>query len=255
MAMETKRQGGAGSALPEEAPVAWRAEEGGATDGDDADDLGDRDGEPADEEGVGEKESPAEEPAAERIARLMKDMGVFKKQLLAIVDFCREERTSEEVDEMLAPMQAWRQSVYSPVTMRSLLERAGALACREDGDAPEEGRDAEGNLVLPERGGFVWRSTDEGLGYLAAQDPSGELEQALGENGQAEVYTLILDLCDGEGCKISEIERIVGESGLLEDSARQTGFFVGRLEDLDALEWHGSWSTTETGRRFLEGRR
>lgn len=189
----------------------------------------------------------------EKIVELLGDMGAQKGQLLAIVDFCREERTSAEIDEMLAPYQEYRKSVYTPVNMRSLLESAGALTYISHDEAPEEEYDEEGNLVMPEDcGEGTWRATDVALAVYEEQNPLADLIHALDDDSaHLDVYVDILGLMDGQDRAISEIEHHVAESGLLEGDKRQPGYFVGKLEDIGAIEWRGIWTLSDLGRQYL----
>ncbi len=191
--------------------------------------------------------------ARQKIVELLGDMGSQKEQLLAIVDFCREERTSAEIDEMLAPYQEYRKSVYTPVNMRSLLEGAGALTYISHDEAPEEEYDEAGNLVVPEDcGEGTWLATDAALEIYEEQDPFADLVHALDDDGAyLDVYLDILGFMDGQDRAISEIEHHVAESGRIEGDKRQPGYFVGKLEDIGAIEWRGIWTLSDLGRQYL----
>ena len=194
-----------------------------------------------------------EVPAAERIAKLFAEMMRQKALLVAVIDFCREERTAAEIDEMLAPLQEFRRSVYTPSTIRRLLERAGALDYFSHDEAPEEQVDGDGNLVVPEKPDPTWLSTADGLEYIEAQDPFGELVCALEPYlDHVEVFRAILELCNGEGVSIGAIESEARKFGVAAGDKLQAGFFVGKLEDFEALEWRGAWITTELGLQYLE---
>lgn len=199
------------------------------------------------------EEPRAEKPAAERIANLMDDMGAMRPQLLAILDFCREERTSAEIDEMLAPMRELRQSVYTPINLRTLLEKAGGLTYISNDAEPDEVTDENGDLVMPEPAVCTWLSTDAGIAYCEAQDPFADLVHALDDDPTyTDVYLFVLNLCAEQPHPIAQIEHAVVESGLIENDKRQPGYFVGRLEDIGALEWRRAWTVTDLGRQYLE---
>ena len=200
-----------------------------------------------------EPEATPEVPAAERIAKLFAEMIRQKALLVAVIDFCRDERTAAQIDEMLAPLQEFRRSVYTPSTIRRLLERAGALDYFSHDEAPEEQVDENGNLVVPEKPDPTWLSTADGLEYIEAQDPFSELVRAIEPYAEhIEVFRRILEACNEEGTSISAIERGVAELGILAGGKLQAGFFVGKLEDFEAIEWRGSWITTELGLQYLE---
>lgn len=201
----------------------------------------------------GQKGSPTTVDPHALITELLADMGAQKDQLLAIIDFCREERTSAEIDEMLAPYQEYRKSVYTPINIRSLLEGAGALTYISHDEAPEEVRDEEGNLVIPENcGEGTWLATDAAIEVFEEQDPFADLVHTLDDDeAYLRVYLHILNFVSEKGRSISEIEHDVAESGLIEDDKRQPGYFVGKLEDIGALEWRGVWTLSDLGRQYL----
>ena len=188
----------------------------------------------------------------ERIEQLLRDMGAQKRQLIAIMDFCRQERTSDEIDEMLKPFMEHRHSVYGPIAMRSLLEKAGALEYRANDEAPETVADENGDLVLPQPAVATWVSTAEAVELCDADDPYAELIEALDNaDGPAEAYAFVLALCDDEGQSVTDIGAQLESSGVLEGVTYDPTFFISKLEDIEALEWRGDWYTTDLGRRYL----
>ena len=199
------------------------------------------------------EEPPAAVDPHTQITELLADMGAQKDQLLAIIDFCREERTSAEIDEMLAPYQEYRKSVYTPINMRSLLEGAGALTYLSHDEAPEETCDEEGNLVIPEdRGEGTWLATNAAIEVFEEQDPFADLVHALDDDGAyLPVYLHVLAFVNEKDRSISEIEHDVAESSLIEGDKRQPGYFVGKLEDIGALEWRGIWTLSDLGKQYL----
>lgn len=194
-----------------------------------------------------------ETPASERIAKLFGEMMGQKQLLVAIIDFCRDEHSAAEIDEMLAPLQEYRRSIYTPSTIRRLLERAGALEYLAHDEEPEEQVDESGNLVVPEKPEPTWLSTAEALEFIEMQNPFADLVHAIEPyDGHIDVFRLILEICNGEGVSISTIENEVHQLGIQADDKLQAGFFVGKLEDYQAIEWRGAWITTELGMQYLE---
>ena len=62
-----------------------------------------------------------------------------KPVFLQVIEFCCDEHTSEEVAQLVEQAQAENRSVYTPQSLCSILERAGALVSRtEEPEAPEE---------------------------------------------------------------------------------------------------------------------
>ncbi len=189
----------------------------------------------------------------EAVRALLHDMGPQKEQLLAILGFCREERTSAEIEAMLEPLRQHRTSVYTGIAMRSLLERAGGLAYLPNDDEVEEVYDeADGSLVLPEPAVATWLTTEAGIACLEAHDPYAELLDALGGASEpAEGLALVLRLCCEGEQTVGTLSEVLRESGVLEGLELDPVAFVSRLEDAGAIEWRGSWIATELGRRYL----
>ena len=109
---------------------------------------------PAEDEGdeaplIGEAMEEREEPACDtrpprqRIYELLGQMPGQKRVLLAIVDYCREEKTGEEMDGFTAKLQENAYSVYTPVILRELLEKAGAIRYVVEGEDGTGGQGAE----------------------------------------------------------------------------------------------------------------
>ena len=188
--------------------------------------------------------------ASERISKLLEELRPQRKALLAIIDFCREERSSSQIDEMLAPLLVWRQSVYTNVNLRSMLESAGALTWHANDDAPEYELDECGALVIPSAVNNVvgtWTATPAGIAALEAADPFGELVNALEQDASnTNAYVRILRLCADNARSITDINAAMG------DSALDAVALVGKLEDVEAIEWRGGWATTDLGMRYLD---
>lgn len=200
-------------------------------------------------------EAPEEISVTEHLATLIHDMAPYKAQLLGIVAFCEEEKTAEEIDEMLEPLREHRVCTYSPINLRTILVNAGALIYNDNDEEAEEVTDEEGNLVLPEETATpTWLATEEALAFCASLNPYADLLKALeNDSDYVDAYVQVLQLCSGEGCKVSTIEHTLNDSGILDGSAKQPGYFVGKLEDLGAIEWKGAWQITPLGLQYLEG--
>lgn len=199
--------------------------------------------------------SEEEVSVTERLATLIHDMAPYKAQLLGIVAFCKEEKTAEEIDEMLEPLREHRVCTYSPINLRTILVNAGALIYNDNDEEAEEVTDEEGNLILPEETATpTWLATEEALAFCASLNPYADLLKALEtDSDYIDAYVQVLQLCSGEGCKVSTIEHTLNDSGILDGSVKQPGYFVGKLEDLGAIEWKGAWQITPLGLQYLEG--
>lgn len=197
-----------------------------------------------------------------------------KPVLLQVIEFCCEERTGEEVAELVEQAQAENRSVYTPQSLCSILERAGALTGRsevpeqdeaaeqdEQGDAPEQdGADAgqpevEAREVAPQPTTY-WLATDDGLTVLASHKEGHALEELLSSQSESpylEIYERVLAFCAVEPRKKPQIDALVDDDPLVQNPRRYSNHFIELLENREALSWHdGGWNATELGRRYLE---
>lgn len=190
------------------------------------------------------------------IPDLFGKMPFQKAALLDIIDFCREERYADDIDEVLVEHLRNRRSVYTPVVLRDLLSRAGALEYIESAEeqelSEEDFLDEDGNLVVIEVPEGTWKATDAGVAYLEAQNPLGDVLAVIDAHEKyREVYYRILALCAERPRTAKELDQLVGDEPALQDPPRIPGYLIGHLEDAGALVWTGKWSASETGKAVL----
>ena len=178
-------------------------------------------------------------------------MGAQRDQMLKIIEFCSEERTAEEIDAVLAPLREFRRSVFSPINMRSMLLKAGALEYRDNDEAPEEELDGDGSLVLPEPARATWISTVEALEYLEGLDPFADLAHALDAIADRQTCLAVLDHCAQQPRSLGDISGFISQNTPDGTDAPDAGGLVGRLEEAGALIWEGAWVTSPMGRDYL----
>ena len=212
------------------------------------------------------------------IPELFEKMKPQRDQLYAIIDFCREERSSEEIDAILEPLRAHRRSVYTPVILRDLLLRNGALEyITEELDEPEADEDAsvadeaaseiaaaddaaednlEGGvqfLEVPEEVPGTWLATPEALAFIQSRTPRTVIDAMLAEKPEREpIYLLVLKECADEPRSTQYLDQLIESHPLAQNPQRFGSYFVGRLEDADALVWEGAWKTAEAARYLIE---
>ena len=104
----------------------------------------------------------------------------------------------------------------------------------------------------PQRPSF-WVSTQAGLDLVAEHDPRAHVAQMLEDEAYyMPVYRELLEkLADGPMTK-KEIDVIVRANPASESPRRLGGYFVDRLERIEAIEWTGAWSITEIGHELLD---
>ena len=109
-------------------------------------------------------------------SELIASMPYQKEALYAILDFCREMRTSDEVDEMLADILKYRQSVFTPAKMRQLLQNAGGLEYIEAEEEADEDETTE-----------EYASSEEGAAGIGSEvDADGDTAIAASEAPEAD---------------------------------------------------------------------
>ena len=172
------------------------------------------------------------ETAEERIDALFAQMPTFHKMLFTIMGTCASPLPTADLEEVIAEMKRHHHSVYEPLTLCNLLERAGAIA-----QAPE----------------VFWSLTEAGAAKLDSYRPM-EMIAALyeAEPQYGAIFTTCLELCarDG-GASLREIGDVVDDEPVLQNPKRYAMYFIDKLEHAGAVEWTGQWSATEHGRAYL----
>lgn len=203
-------------------------------------------------------------PASERIADLLDKMGTFRSDLLKIVRYCDGMRSVDETNAYIEELKKNNHSVYSPATLCSLLERAGALTRVNAQGAPASAVVAEPVVVADEFGNeylqaaeqepSFWLATADGLAAVAANQPTGRLNELLAESGMyLPIYQRVLSLCAAseEGATLADLSAAVDPDPLVQSPRRAVTFFIDKLRECEALTWKGAWVATEAGRSVL----
>lgn len=217
--------------------------------------------------------------AQDAIEELLRRNPGRKPVFLQIIEFCCEERTSEEVAALVEQAQAENRSVYTPQSLCSILERAGALSSRTEQAQAAEGQDGGAEAAGDSQGGAdpaegpegpegvearevgaqpvtYWTATDEGLTVVATHKEGGALEELLSSETESvylPVYERVLAFCAERPRPKPQIDAIVDDDPLVQKPRRYSNHFIELLENREALSWHdGGWNATELGRRYLE---
>lgn len=206
---------------------------------------------PAKKQDADESHAADVSTVAEKLEELLGKMGAQQNQMIKIIEYCSKERTSDEIDAAIAPLREYRHSVYSPITMRSLLLKIGALEYRDNDEAPEEQVDEHGNLVLPALAQATWIASPEALEYCESLDPFADLVHALDGIANREAYMAALNFCATAPRSVSDISTLLAEASPETATLLDAGGVVGKLEEIGALEWKDAWTTTPFGRDYL----
>ena len=178
-----------------------------------------------------------------------------KPVFLSIIEFCTEPRTTTEVGELVASAQEHNRSVYSPMTLCSILERSGALTSEvpETADEVVEDNGVE-YLEIKEAPDAVWTSTDAALEVLASHREGSALRTLLKveEPQYRTIYERLLRFCAEEPRKKPAIDAIIDDDPLVQNPRRYSNHFIELLESREAMEWRNGWALTEIGERYLQ---
>lgn len=193
--------------------------------------------------------------AHEAIEELFKRNPGRKPVFLDIIEFCTEPRTTTEVAEVVAKAQEHNRSVYTPMTLCSILERSGALVSEipETADEVVEENGVE-YLEVKEAPDATWTSTDAALEVLADHREGGGLRSLIRteEPQYRTVYERLLRFCAEEPRTKPAIDALIDDDPLVQNPRRYSNHFIELLESREALVWQQGWVTTELGRRYLD---
>ena len=157
-------------------------------------------------------------------------------------------------------MDEWQRdnwSVYAPMTLCRMLERAGALTL-EMPDVSEEHESAEEGvayLEIRETVDPVWRATPEALA-LRVEYLAGKSFRAVvlgsDEARYAEVYAAVMEALEEAPRKLDAIESLTDAMEITKSPRRFGQHFIDVLETCDCVIWgDGAWNLTDLGRAML----
>lgn len=202
------------------------------------------------------------ETATARIEALFAQMPTLHKMLFAILDRCSAPVPTADLEAAIEEMKRHHHSVYEPLTLCSLLERAGAIAqTDEDGVLLTEVEQeplrvevdgAEFWRVAPAPAVY-WSLTEEGGAQLDTYRPMEMIARLYeAESQYADIFTTCLELCGRDGgTSLRTIGDIVDDEPVLQSPKRYAMYFIDKLEHAGAIEWTGQWSLTAHGREYL----
>lgn len=197
--------------------------------------------------------TPSVQGSADAAIRALIDHNPARKGvLLAIIDTCRGGCASSDVTAKIDQVQADNRSVFAPMTLCRMLERAGALQF-EAPEAATELEDPEANveyLEIHEMVDPVWTSTDAGLAILDEMTQGSEFRDIVldRDSRYLAVYDAVLDLMAEGPQRREAIEQLVDTFDIVKSPRRFGGHFIDMLERTDAIAWrNGAWTLTDLG--------
>lgn len=177
--------------------------------------------------------------------------------LLNIIGLAEGGCASSIISERVEEWQRDNWSVYAPMTLCRMLERAGALTLEMPETAEEQENAEEGvsYLEIKETVDPIWHATDEAL-KLREEYMSGAQFRAIvlgsDESRYAEVYERVMDALAEEPRKLAAIEELTDTMDITKSPRRFGQHFVDILEATDCILWGaGAWNLTDLGRAML----
>ncbi len=177
--------------------------------------------------------------------------------LLGIVELCRNGAASSAVTEYVTAFQKDNRSVYAPMTLCRMLERAGALTL-EMPEVSTELEDVEEGveyLEIKERIDPVWTATPEAL-ELAEEFAAGSVFKDLvlvQDRKYLDVYIAVMELIAKQPSLLPQVEELVDTFPVVHEPRRFGGHFIDILEKADCIAWiDRAWRITDLGKDMLE---
>ncbi len=176
--------------------------------------------------------------------------------LLAIIDWCREGGLSSVLSQKVDELQRDNRSVYAPMTLCRMLERAGALRL-EMPEVSEEREDVEEGaqyLEIKECVDPIWHATEEGLEVYDELTGGAQFRSIVLDRDSLyrDVYRAVMEAVDETPRSKKEIEDIVDVFEVVQNPRRFGGHFIDMLERTDALVWNDhAWQLTDLGRALM----
>lgn len=176
--------------------------------------------------------------------------------LLGIIDVCRDGCAASVVKECVDELQKDNLSVYAPMTLCRMLERAGALTL-EMPQVANEVEDAESGveyLEIRQKIDPVWHATEDGLAvYDELTDGSAFRDIVLDrDSAYLDVYLAVMEKLNEEPCGKAAVDDLVDTFEAAKNPRRFGGHFIDMLERVDAAEWKDrAWRLTDFGKEMI----
>jgi hypothetical protein len=213
-----------------------------------------------------EDEPPAEESHEDKVAKV--EEAVFRSPLhrellYKVLDYCREMRILQDVEEQIASFPEFAQASQSQYILITYLVKAGGLDVFELDESgqiiPDEKKDGLGedeidDLVVD----FAYQTTDAGLTVAEKMSPKARLLELLDINpAYYDTYLELLDFLQ-EKRSTAQVDTLLRGRPVLmagrgpNDRPMQPSVFIDRLERAGGIFWQDGWMVTDEGRGLLD---
>jgi len=200
--------------------------------------------------------TPEKQGSAEAAIEALFDHNPARRPILiAILEMCKEGCLSSELTEKVDELQKDNYSVYAPLTLCRMLERAGALELEEIEEAEEVENTEDGvtYLEIDETPDPTWTTTEAGLAAIESHTGGAAFHDIYErDNKYAEVYQAVMAFCDEAPRSVQAIGKLVDTFEICQEPRRFGGHFIDMLERTDCLIWKDhAWHLTELGKDML----
>lgn len=194
---------------------------------------------------------------AEALRALVRQNPSHRRVLMNIVGLaeggCAASAISAKVDEWMRD----NRSVYAPMTLCRMLERAGALVLEmpETTEVAEDAEDGVAYLEIRETVDPVWRATDEALALRQEYLSGDQFRSVVLESDEArygEVYEAVMALLEEAPQSMGAIEALTDTFPITKKPKRYGQHFMDVLQATDCAVWaREGWQLTDLGRTLF----
>lgn len=202
--------------------------------------------------------SPASQGSAQAAVKLMLKRNPARRPvLLSIMGLCAGGCPSSTVTERVDEWQKDNLSVYAPMTLCRMLERAGALEL-EMPEVSEEHEVVEDGVVyleITDSVDPVWRTTPAGQEVYEECTQGAEFREMVlvREARYLEVYRAVMERIAEEPRTKQDIEDFVATFPVCQKPLRFGNHFLDILEATDAIAWSDhAWRMTDLGLSLID---
>ncbi|MEF2651868.1 hypothetical protein [Slackia piriformis] len=194
--------------------------------------------------------------AQEALLALMDRNPARRPVMLAMLDYCAEGAHASALSEYVDGLQQNNRSVYAPMTLARMLERAGGLVL-DMPETTEQHEDVEENveyLEIKEHVDPVWTTTEAGKNVFAELSQGAAFRDLVldRDSKYLDVYRAVMQALHEKPCGKNEIDELVDSFPIVAEPRRFGGHFIDILERVDAIAWKdGAWTLSGLGEKML----
>ncbi len=180
-----------------------------------------------------------------------------RRILMGIVGLAEGGCASSVIAENVTEWMRDNRSVYVPMTLCRMLERAGALTLEmpETTEVAEDVEDGVAYLSIKETVDPVWHATDEALAVRRDYESGDGFRSIVMESEEArygEVYAAVMGFLDEAPRSMTVIEALTDTFPITKSPKRYGQHFMDVLQATDCAVWtREGWKLTDLGRAMF----